>query len=100
MEINSPAYSAPSRASSDEETSPATSLPFRVKPVTLARKLTRDAGMQEENHDWFPYLADGVGKRCVGRDPMSIPIEVLTASGHPPRRTRRACQRIRKGGRR
>jgi hypothetical protein len=45
--------------------------------------------VQEENYEWLPYLAEGVGKRCVGRDPMSIPVAVLIASGHPPRETRR-----------
>jgi hypothetical protein len=45
--------------------------------------------MQEENHGWLPYLTNGVlGRRCVGLDPMTIPVEVLIAAGHPPRRTR------------
>jgi hypothetical protein len=50
--------------------------------------LTPDGRTQAENYEWLPFLADGVGKDCVGRDPMSIPAEVLTASGHPPRRAR------------
>ena len=62
--------------------------PAKAKPVSLRRKSTRDAGMREENHEWLPYLTDGVDKACAGRDPMSIPVEVLTSSGHPPRRTR------------
>jgi hypothetical protein len=57
-------------------------------PVSLRRKLTPDGRTQAENYEWLPFLADGVGKDCVGRDPMSIPAEVLTASGHPPRRAR------------
>ena len=72
-------------------------LPAKAKPVSLRRKSTPDAGMQEENHEWLPYLADGVGKRCIGRDPMSIPVEVLTASGHPPRRTRELVNAFAKG---
>ena len=52
-------------------------LPAKAKPVSLRRKSTRDAGMQEENHEWLSYLTDGVGKRCAGRDPMSISVEVL-----------------------
>jgi hypothetical protein len=55
------------------------SLPPKAKPVSLRRKSYPDAGMQEENHLWLPYLA--------GRDPMSLPTDLLTASGHPPRRT-------------
>ena len=42
---------------------------------------------QEENYEWLPYLADGVGKQCVGRDPMTIPLDILTESGHPKRST-------------
>ncbi len=65
------------------------SLPPKAEPVALRRKSVRDAGMQEENHEWLPYLTNGVlGKRCAGLDPKSIPVDVLTASGHPPRRTR------------
>ena len=72
-------------------------LPAKAKPVSLRRKSTRDAGMQEENHEWLPYLTDGVGKGCAGRDPMSIPVEVLTSSGHPPRRTRELVNAFAKG---
>jgi hypothetical protein len=53
--------------------------------------------VQEENHEWLLYLTDGIGKRCAGRDPMSIPVEVLTASGHPPRRTRQLVNAFAKG---
>ena len=44
-------------------------LPAKAKPVSLRRKSTPDAGMQEENNEWLPYLTDGVGKGCAGRDP-------------------------------
>jgi hypothetical protein len=67
--------------------SPTTILPPKAAPVSLRRKSYADHGVQEENYPWLPFLADGVGKRCIGRDPMDIPVEVLTASGHPPRRT-------------
>ena len=40
-------------------------------------------GYQPENVAWFSQ-----GRR-VGRDPMTIPVEVLTASGHGPRTERR-----------
>jgi hypothetical protein len=72
-------------------------LPAKATPVSLRRKSTRDAGMQEENHEWLRYLIDGIGKRCAGRDPMSIPVEVLTASGHPRRRTRELVNAFAKG---
>ena len=84
--------SRPPAVTMDEETPAASAhcllVAAKAKPVALRRKSTPDAGMQEENHEWLPYLTDGIGKGCVGRDPMSIPVEVLTASGHPPRRTR------------
>ena len=69
------------------EANEATGLPPKASPVSLQRKLHPDGQMHEENYAWLPYLADGVGKRCIGRDPMEIPVEVLAASGHPPRRT-------------
>jgi hypothetical protein len=69
--------------------SPLSPYPPTSFPVSLARKLTASAGTQEENFEWLPHLTDGTGKRCIGRDPMSIPVEVLTAAGHPPRETRR-----------
>ncbi len=72
-------------------------MPAKAKPVSLRRKSTRDAEMQEENHEWLPYLTDGIGKSCAGRDPLSIPVEVLTASGHPPRRTRELVNAFAKG---
>jgi hypothetical protein len=72
-------------------------LPAKAKPVSLRRKSTRDAGMQEENHEWLSHLADGIGKGCAGRDPMSVPVEVLTASGHPPRKTRDLVSAVAKG---
>jgi hypothetical protein len=72
-------------------------LPARAKPVSLARKTCPHRGTQEENWEWLPYLADGVGKRCVGRDPMSIPLDVLTASGHPPSKTAKLVAAFAKG---
>src|SRR6476469_211129 len=61
-------------------------LPDEALPVSLARNPHRIGGCENEN--WLPNLTDGIGKRCAGRDPMDLPVEVLTASGHPPRRTR------------
>jgi hypothetical protein len=63
-------------------------LPAKANPVSMRRKLALTKGRTAENEQWSPYLTNGLdGKKCVGRDPMTIPVEVLTASGHPPRRT-------------
>jgi hypothetical protein len=60
-----------------------------LPPVRLAGKMTSD-GYQPENVAWFEVLTitDSQGRR-VGRDPKTIPVEVLTASGHGPRTARR-----------
>jgi hypothetical protein len=67
-----------------------------LPPVRLAGKMTAD-GYQPENWQWFDILTEpspsrtgstGQPKR-IGRDPMAIPVEVLTASGHAPREARR-----------
>ena len=37
-----------------------------------------------------PGLSNGLdGKRCEGLDPRKVPLDVLTAAGHPPRGTRK-----------
>jgi len=54
-------------------------------------------GYQPENWQWFevltepsPNRVDSKGQpRRIGRDPMTLPVEVLTASGHGPREARR-----------
>jgi hypothetical protein len=71
--------------------------PPKAEPVSLQRKAYADGSLQVENYDWLPYLADGVGKHCVGRDPMTVPTETLTASGHPPRRTAQLIAAFAKG---
>jgi len=57
-------------------------------PVRLHGRMTAD-GYEPENWAWREVLTyiDETGRR-VGRDPMSIPSEVLTAAGHGPRRTK------------
>ena len=62
----------------------------------LAGKMSAD-GYVPENAAWLDVLTkpdDETGRtrsdgrlRRIGRDPMSIPLDVLTASGYPPRRT-------------
>ena len=46
-------------------------LPAKCKPVSLRRKPHATEGSTEENYAWLPYLADGIGKHCVGRDPLT-----------------------------
>jgi hypothetical protein len=61
-------------------------LPPKAKPVSLRRN-PHVAGACE-NENWLDHLCDGRGKNCRGRDPMEIPLEILKAAGHPPRRSR------------
>jgi hypothetical protein len=74
-------------------------------PVTLKGKTGAD-GYVPENDAWFDQLTkpddetgrvDSKGRpRRIGRDPLSIPPEVLTAAGHPPRRTSSVVATLRK----
>ena len=83
--------------------SPAVDLP--TTPVSLKGKIAAD-GYVSENDAWFDRLtkdddetgrADSKGRlRRIGRDPMSIPVDVLTAAGHPPSRTRSIVGRLSK----
>ena len=61
-----------------------------ARPVSLKGRMGLD-GYEPENSEWWEVLTfpalNGEPRRH-GRDPMSIPPEVLTAAGHPPRRTR------------
>jgi hypothetical protein len=67
-----------------------------TKGVSLHGKMGAD-GYIPKNDGWFERLTkidDEIGPtdhngqpRRIGRDPMSIPVDVLTASGHPRRRT-------------
>jgi hypothetical protein len=67
-----------------------------TKGVSLHGKMGAD-GYIPKNDGWFERLTkieDETGRtdhngqpRRIGRDPMSIPVDVLTASGHPRRRT-------------
>ena len=75
----------------------APSLPTsQAEPCRLRGKMTPN-GYEPENKAWLDVLtypdaslgkrADGSPRRA-GRNPMNIPLDVLTASGHPPRRIR------------
>jgi hypothetical protein len=56
-------------------------------PVSMKGRMT-DNGYQPENHQWLDHLLerDEHGK-LVGRDPMTVDLDVLKNAGHPPRRT-------------
>jgi hypothetical protein len=66
------------------------------RAVALRGKMNAD-GYVPENDAWLELLTkagdergltDTKGRpRRVGRDPMTIPLAVLSAAGHPPRRT-------------
>src|SRR5690242_2306362 len=66
--------------------------------VTLRGRMSPD-GYVPENDSWFDALTksdDETGRtdhkgrpRRIGRDPMTIPLDTLAASGHPLRRTSR-----------
>ena len=68
-----------------------------ASPVALRGKMDPGGGgYVPENDPWWDLLTEpGSGPRTdekgrsrrVGRDPMTIPPDVLTAAGHPPRRT-------------
>jgi len=50
----------------------------------VRREGERHAGYQPENHEWRDVLCDRDDNgRLVGKDPMTLPLDVLSASGHP-----------------
>jgi hypothetical protein len=67
----------------------------------LRGRMTAD-GYVPENDAWFDHLTepspnrlDRTGQpRCIGRDPMTIPVAVLAASGHSPREARRVISAL------
>ena len=87
---------SPSAASSE------TSLPLpQARPVALRGKMS-SAGYIPENWVWVDQLTkadDETGRtnstgqpRRIGLNPMSLPLEILTASGHGPRQASRVIQ--------
>ena len=74
-------------------------------PVRLDGKMDAD-GYVPENDAWFDLLTkpddetrrtDSNGRlRRIGRDPMTVPLDVLIAAGHPPRRTASVVAALRK----
>jgi len=59
-----------------------------TRPACLAGRMTSE-GYQPQNGEWLNTLTENDHKgRRVGRDPMSIPPELLAAAGHGPRRTK------------
>src|SRR5262245_51024179 len=85
-------------------------------PVALRGHIRRDRGFQTpeagssgyvpENDPWFDLLTEphpfrrdhpNPARNRAGRDPLSIPVDLLTASGHPPRRTAAVMSAYRAG---
>jgi hypothetical protein len=77
----------------------------KPRPVALDGKMGAD-GYVPENDAWFDILTKPVDEtkrtdhkgrsRRIGHDPMSIPLDVITASAHPPRRTSSVVAALRK----
>ena len=65
------------------------SLPKAVDAVAyrghmVRREGERYAAYQPENYEWRDVLCDRDGNgRLTGKDPMALPLDVLSASGHP-----------------
>lgn len=61
-----------------------------MPPCRLLGRMTPN-GYQPENYAWLPILTypdERLGwRRRAGRDPMTLPRDMLCASGHPPHRT-------------
>ncbi len=55
-------------------------------PVSGKGKMTPH-GYVPENDSYFDVLTEMVDGKPIGRNPLDIPVEVLTAAGHGPRRT-------------
>jgi hypothetical protein len=76
-------------------------MPEPVEPVAYRGKMVkkpdeRFAGYQPENHEWRDWLCDrDLNGRLVGKDPMTISLDVLTASGHPRTAVRDVNHRLR-----
>jgi hypothetical protein len=75
--------------------------PPPVPPVAYRGRMvpqpgSRHRGYQAENHEWRDWLCDRDSNgNLVGKDPMTIPLDVLTASGHPYARAAAVIYRLR-----
>jgi hypothetical protein len=63
-----------------------------ILPTPMVREVSHkgrmvNGGYQPENARWGAVLTETVGDKRIGRDPMTIPPDVLTKAGHGPRRT-------------
>lgn len=72
------AYSEPEKPKPE----PVAAVAYRGRMVR--REGARYATYRPENHEWRDWLCDrDKDGRLVGKDPMTIPPEILAASGHP-----------------
>ena len=76
------------------------SLPPKAEPVALRRKSVRDAGMQEENHEWLPYLNKRRAREAMCRTrPEVDPGRCAHGVRASATADARSCQRVCEGGR-
>ncbi|WP_158665345.1 hypothetical protein [Sinorhizobium fredii] len=74
---------------------------YTAKPVAHRGKMVLNPGdrfrtYQPENHEWRDQLCDkDQHGRLIGKNPMDIPLDVLTAAGHPQASVRDVKQRLR-----
>jgi hypothetical protein len=73
-----------------------TDLPQSVSRAVAYRGRMTATGYQPENHQWRDWLCDrDENGNLVGKDPMSISLDVLNASGHPQTRASALVFRLR-----
>lgn len=58
----------------------------RRKAVSMKGRMT-PRGYEPENAEYLDALTEAVNGRRIGRDPMELPTDLLTAAGHGNRRT-------------
>ena len=69
---------------------PPASQPVAHRGHMVRKEPDRCATYQPENHQWRDWLCDhDENGRLVGKDPMALPLDVLSASGHPQTRAER-----------
>jgi hypothetical protein len=65
-----------------------------MEPVAYRGRITKN-GYLPENHEWRDQLCDrDRDGRLVGKDPMALSLDVLSASGHPQASARSVLARL------
>lgn len=94
-----PANDSLSPSPADQSRPDSEKYPSECDPVAIRGRMTA-SGWKMENSDWLPFLADPDPQRMgryIGRDPMTLDLDVLAMSGHPNRRTIRVVGAMRTG---